>query len=369
MRSVPSIASAAAAVTVFALGSLAACGVEDSEEAASSPTGGASTAPGDDATTARSDGERAAVVVTTSILGDIVAEVLGDQADVEVIMPLGSDPHDFAASSQQAEAMEEADLLVINGAGFEEGLLGVIEGAEESGAPVFSFADNVELIESTGEHTEDDEHAEEGAEHAEGEGEHAEEGAEDAEEEHSEDEHADGSADPHIWTDPSRMATAVEAFADRAAEIDGIDAEAIGSQSSAYVDELNALATEIEERLADVPAERRVLVTNHEVFGYFADRYDFDVIGAVIPSLTTSASASAADIEALADLISEREVPAIFGETTQPTQLAEALASEAGSDVEVVELFTESLGEDGSGAETYVTMMQLNAERIGDALA
>ena len=194
--------------------------------------------------------------------------------------------------------------------------------------------------------------------------EHAEE-----EEEEEEEEHAEGTDDPHIWTDPSRMAVAVAAFADRAAELDGIDPQAVEAQAAAYVDSLEALDTEIADEVAGVPAERRVLVTNHEVFGYFADRYDFEVVGAVIPSLTTSAAASAADIEELAAVIRERGVPAIFGETTQPTELAEALADEVGGDVEVVELFTESLGEEGSGAETYVGMMGVDARLIAEALA
>ena len=279
-------------------------------------------------------GGRPSVVVTTNVLGDVVAEVAGDEADVEVVMPLGADPHDFAASARQAEAMERADLLVVNGAGFEEGLLGVIESAEDAGAPVFVVTDHVELLQQAG----------------------------DAEA-------SESSGDPHVWTDPSRVATAVEALADRMAEIEGLDSAAIESRVGAYVGELERLDAEIDDRLGDVPPERRVLVTNHDVFGYFADRYDFEVIGTVIPSSATNASASAADIEALADLIRQRRVPAIFGETTQPTQVADALADEIGDDVEVVELYTESLGEDGSGAETYIEMMRVNAERIAEALA
>lgn len=301
------------------------------------------------ATTSATSGSGISIVVTTNILGDMVSEVVGDAAEVEVIMPLGSDPHDFAPSVRQAESMEQADLLVINGAGFEEGMLDVIESAEESGAPVFAFADHVELLEFTGEH---DEHAEEGDEHAE-------EG----------DEQAAGSDDPHIWTDPSRMATAVTALGERLGELDGVDTDTVQSRADDFAATLEQLDSEIDDELASIPADRRTLVTNHEVFGYFADRYDFEVLGAVIPSLTTNAEASAADLIALAELIREAGVPAIFAETTQSTQLAEALADEVGGDVEVVELFTESLGEPGSGAETYVDMMRTNAELIAGALS
>lgn len=268
------------------------------------------------------DLERPTVVVTTNILGDMVTEVVGGLADVEVIMPLGSEPHEFAASAREAEAMAEADLLVVSGAGFEEGLLDIIDDVRDAGVPIFAFAEHVDLL-------------------------------------------AD---DPHIWTDPSRMATAIGAFADDAAGLEGVDAAALETQATAYIRELTRLDAEIADALADVPPDRRVLVTNHEVFGYFADRYDFEVIGAVIPSLTTSASASAADVDTLAALIEANDVPAIFAETTQPTELAEAIAEEVGDSVEVVELFSESLGEEGSGAETYVAMMRVNAERIAGAL-
>ena len=139
------------------------------------------------------------------------------------------------------------------------------------------------------------------------------------------------------------------------------------AQADDYVAELEALEGEMEATLDVVPPEHRVLVTNHEVFAYFADRFDFELLGAVIPSMTTGAQASAADLDELAALIRETGVPAIFAETTGSTELADALADEAG-DVEVVELFTESLGEEGSGAETYIDMMRTNADRVAGAL-
>jgi zinc/manganese transport system substrate-binding protein len=213
--------------------------------------------------------------------------------------------------------MAGADLLVVNGAGFEDGMQSVID----AGAPTFAFADHVELLEN----------------------------------------------DPHFWTDASRMATAVDALGDRLAELDGVDAATVRARADEYVAELVSLDAEMESTLSAVVPERRVLVTNHEVLGYFADRFDFDVLGAVIPSLTTGAQASAADLDELASLIRETGVPAIFAEVTASSDLAAALAKEAG-EVKVVELFTESLGGAGSGAETYVDMMRTNAELVAGAL-
>jgi zinc/manganese transport system substrate-binding protein len=111
------------------------------------------------------------------------------------------------------------------------------------------------------------------------------------------------------------------------------------------------------------------MVTNHEAFGYFADRFGFEVAGTVIPSMTTSAEPSAADIEELVDVIEREQVPAIFAETTQSSQLAEVIADSVGTEVAIVQLYTGSLGESGSGAETYIDMMSTNATLIADALA
>jgi zinc/manganese transport system substrate-binding protein len=268
-------------------------------------------------------------VVTTNVLGDVVADLVGDQADVEVIMPPGAAPHEFQASPRQVASMREADALVSNGAGFEEGLGDPIDAAEEDGVPTFAAIDAVDTLQLEG----------------------------------------GGGTDPHFFTDPARMATAAQAIGDFLVdEVPALDTPAFARQVRATVDELHALDAEVERTLSAVPAGRRTLVTNHEVFGYFADRYGFDVVGAVIPAGTTQAEPSAEQLAELADTIEERGVPAIFVETSSPTRLADALAEEVG-DVDVVELFSESLGDEGSGGETYAAMMRTNATRIADALA
>jgi zinc/manganese transport system substrate-binding protein len=330
-------------VAVGALAVLAvACGSDGSESTAD---------------TAQPVADVPTIVVTTDILGDVVSEAVGDLAAVEVIMPTGADPHDFAPSARQAESMENADLLVVNGAGFEEGMTDIIELVESAGTPVFTFTDHVELLTFDGHDHADEDHADE---------DHADE--EHADEDHADEEHDHTGDDPHFWTDPSRMASAVEAFALEFGALDGVDATAVEAQVESYVDELVALDAEMEQTLSAVSDDQRVLVTNHEVFGYFADRFDFEIVGAVIPSLTTSAEPSTAEVEALADLIAQEQIPAIFADTSGSTRLAEAIAASAGSEVEIVLLFSESLGEPGSGAETYVAMMSTNATLIADAL-
>jgi zinc/manganese transport system substrate-binding protein len=240
---------------------------------------------GDDEGAAGASGDRPHVVATTNVLGDVVSDLVGDEADVEVIMPPGTAPHEFEASPRQVASMRDADVLVTNGAGFEEGLSDTIEATEQDGVPTFAAIDAVDALQLEG----------------------------------------DGGADPHFFTDPARMATAAQAIADFLVdELPGLDTPAFASQVRATVDELHALDGEVERTLSAVPADRRTLVTNHEVFGYFADRYGFEVVGAVIPAGTTQAEPSAAQLDELAHTIQEHHVPAIFVETSSPTRLADA---------------------------------------------
>jgi zinc/manganese transport system substrate-binding protein len=139
--------------------------------------------------------------------------------------------------------------------------------------------------------------------------------------------------------------------------------------AEAYRQELLALDSEIEAILNAVPAEQRKLVTNHAAFGYFADRYDFEVVGVIIPGGSTLAEPSPADLALLVEVLRREGVRTVFAETTQPADLAEALAAELREGVAVVSLYTGSLGEPGSGADTYVGMERTNAERIAAALS
>lgn len=294
---------------------------------------------GESAGTGQDSGEVPAVVVTTSILGDVVSNLLGESATVETIMPTGADPHEFQASAQQVDSMMQADVLVTNGADFEEGLEDTIESVDSEGTPICVAIDSVETLEfSSSDHSGDG---------------------------HSDDDEHSG-VDPHFFSDPARMAVAAEGLTDCiVAAVPALDTEDVRTTAEEYIAELEELDAEVESALASVPEERRVLVTNHEVFGYFADRYGFEVAGAILPTSTQS-EADAAALAELAELIQAEGVAAVFADTSAPNQLADALAAEAG-EVQVVELFSESLGPDGG--ETYVEMVRTNAQRIADALA
>ena len=269
--------------------------------------------------------DRPLVAVTTNVLGDVVTEVVGDTADVMVLMPAGADPHSFEVSAKEAARLRTADLVVENGLGLEEGVARHVAAAASDGVPVFTAGDHVDALEWT---TEDD-----------------------------------SGPDPHLWTDPQRMVDVVEALDDGLRDA-GIDP----TGTDGYLDELASLDDEMTRAFAGIPEDRRALVTNHHVFGYLADRYDFRVVGAVIPSGTTLASPSAADLRDLASAIDEAGVPTIFADLSQPARLAEVLAEEVDVHVEIRSLATESLTADGE-ASTYLGMMRSNTDAIVDGLS
>lgn len=272
------------------------------------------------------------IVVTTNILGDVVQQLAGDQADVTTLMKPNADPHSFEISAQEAALLGDADLLVVSGLGLEEGLQQHIHRAAGAGAEVFTAGDEIDALP-----------------YASGD--------------------SAGAPDPHFWTDPARMVQVVDALERRIAEVPGIDAAALGEDADAYRAELTALDDDMTRAFETIPPERRALVTNHHVFGYLADRYGFRVIGAVIPGGTTLAAPSAADLRDLAHAITDAGVPAIFAESSQPDRLMQVLAEEADVEVDVVELYTESLTAPGEGADTYVAMMRANAQRIAQGLS
>lgn len=166
--------------------------------------------------------------------------------------------------------------------------------------------------------------------------------------------------------DPLRVAEAARLIAAELAALD--PTKEWRARADAYAAELGELDEEIQGILAAVPAEKRKLLTNHDSLSYFADRYGFEIVGTVIPGGSTLAEPSSAGLARLVEEIEEEGVEVIFAETTEPTALAEALAAEADSEVRVVEMYTGSLGEPGSGADTLIGMLRTNARLIADAL-
>jgi zinc/manganese transport system substrate-binding protein len=282
--------------------------------------------------------DRPRVVVTTNILGDVTREIVGDEADVTVLMKPNADPHSFGLSAVQAAELERADLVVFNGLGLEENVLRHVEAARESGVATFEAGKAVDPLTFQ---AQDDGGPEEEA----------------------------GQPDPHFWTDPDRVRKAVGLIADQVVEhVDGVDENAIRANADRYDGRLADLTTWMEKSLGRIPEQRRALVTNHHVFGYLAERFGFRVVGAVIPSGTTLASPSSSDLRSLTEAMRKAGVRTVFADSSQPKRLAEVLRTELGGRTRVVELYSESLTEKGKGAGTYLQMMRANTTAMTDGL-
>ncbi|HEX6658538.1 MAG TPA: metal ABC transporter substrate-binding protein [Ilumatobacter sp.] len=264
-------------------------------------------------------GGPAPLVATTTIWADVASHVACGE-HVESIVPGGADPHSFEPSLRDRELLGHAAAVIANGGGLEASLTDLVDTAAGDGVPVVLVTDHVDVV--------------------------------------------DG--DPHIWQDPGRVIAAVDAI-ESAVVAAGRDPAAVAECADAYRSELTALDEDIVAALAPVPAERRVMVTNHDAFGYFAERYGFQIIGTVIPSLSTLGEASAGQLAELADAIERNGVPAIFAERLGSATEAEALAKRLG--VAVVELDSDALESDGLAATaTYTGMMRANADTIAAAL-
>lgn len=319
---------------------LAGCSSAEQAEVADAPTS-------EEGTAAAVDG--ASVVVTTTILGSVVGEILtcavGSDASMTVVMPVGADPHDFQPSSEQVAAMSTADVVVSNGLFLEEGLVSVLQSLETDGVNVLHIAELVDPIPFADDHGDDhgDDHADESSE-----------------------EHAHGDFDPHFWFDMERMALAAELIGSELATATGVgDYDSCGVSVAADVRSAEADVIAV---LQAVPDASRVLVTDHDAFGYFAERYDFEVAGVVVPGGSTLSDPSSRELAELVNVIERENVTAIFANTATASDVVAALAAEVGRDIQVVPLFVGSLGGPGSGAEDYISMMSLNASLIADAL-
>ncbi len=298
-----------------------------------------------------SAGAGASVVATTTIWGDLTGQIVecAGAGEVTTLMPVGTDPHDFSPSSKDVARIVAADLVIANGLGLEGGLAESLESAEADGATVFEIAPELDPL-PFGED-----------EHAGGEDGHAEE------DEHAgeEGEDAHGTEDPHVWHDVARAA--------RAAGLIGAElTKATGNPDFAECGtllqgELMTVHDEVAATLAEVPEDQRILVTDHDALGYLAAAYGYTVAGTVIPGGSTLAEPSSAELAQLTATVREAGVPAVFANTANPQALVDALATEVG-DIEVVSLYVDSLGEPGSGADSFQGMVRTNAQLISDAL-
>lgn len=273
------------------------------------------------------------VVATTTIAGDLARNVAGDRAAVATILPANADPHDYEPRPSDAKAVAEAALVIRSGGDLDAWLGDVVENAGGDTAEV-TLMDGVRTRAGGHDH-------EAGAEH-------------DGEE-----------TDPHWWQDPANAVLAVEAIRAALVEADPEGAATYDRNAKAYTEQLERLDAAIAACMRGIPAARRKLVTNHDAFAYFADRYDVEVVGTVIPSLSTRSQASAGEVTDLVRTIREEDVRTIFAENTVNQRLERAIADRAGAQVGPP-LWSDSLGDADSTGATYLDMLRFNAGALAD---
>lgn len=340
--------------TLVALAGLGLAGCGSSDDDASTTSAGAGS------------GEKIAVVATTAPVADLVRNVGGDAVAVHQILAPGTDPHEYEPRPKDITASADATVVFSSGLGIDDWIDDVLKQGGND-ADVVRLGDDVpDLLSAAGDedehgddladHDHEDESAEEHAAHGD---DHADESADD----HAGHDHGDGEHDPHWWHDPENAIAATDRIRDALIAANPGAKAAITANAAAYRAKLEKLDDAVEQCFEAIPEQDRKIVTSHDALGYFADAYDITIVGAVIPSQTTRAQASAADIDQLVREIREQDVKAIFPESSVNPKVAQALAKETGVTADHT-LYGDSLGEPGSDGATYVGMIGHNADAI-----
>ena len=278
------------------------------------------------------------IAVTYSVIGDIVSQLVGDSASVNVVIPDGQDPHEFQPSAKDIESINNAALVVSNGLEFEEGLEEVLENIADSSGNIFMIGDHITVrkIEDGDEHKDDD-HGDD----------------------HKDDEHGDehGSGDPHLWLSPATMLEMLPALTTALSQATGAD---LSAEATALTTKLQDLDGEVESIINGLGECN--LVSGHDEMGYFADRYGCEVIGVIIPSFTTTSEATAGELAELKKQVEQNKVPAIFTGLGVSPDTATQLAKELG--IKAVTLSTHYL----DGAANYQEFILKLTNQIAEAL-
>jgi ABC-type Zn uptake system ZnuABC Zn-binding protein ZnuA len=275
-------------------------------------------------------GTKLRVVATTSIIGDVVAQVGGEAIELTVLMGAGQDPHSYEPGAKDLTAVADAHVIFINGWDLEEGLLNNLVNVAEA-AVIVPVSAGITPREFAGD----------GSNHH---------------------------ADPHVWLDPQNVQQWVLNIEQVLVALDPTNSAIYAANAAAYEQELAALMLEMDGVMRGLNG--RNLVTNHDALGYLAARYDLNIIGTVLPGASTLAEPSASDLTALATRMQAAHSCTIFAESIANTQLADAVGAELDScnEVQILSLYTDAIGSAGSGADSYLGMMRANIQTLAKGL-
>jgi ABC-type Zn uptake system ZnuABC Zn-binding protein ZnuA len=269
-----------------------------------------------------------AILATTSFLADLAQNVAGDRLQVQILIPLGMDPHEYEPTPQDVARLSNSQVLIVNGIGYEFWLQKTLDGVGGSRQIITATAGMTPLSDPSG---------------------------------------TEAAGDPHMWLDVSKTVKYVENIRDGLTLADPAGKDAYAQNANAYIVKLNQLDQWIKDQVSQIPADKRLLVTNHDALGYFSKAYGFTVVGTVIPSVTTDASPSAQQMTDLIQLIKSSGAPAIFVETGVNTQLADQIGLETHIKV-VTDLYLETLSAANGPAPDYIDMMKYDVTQIVDSL-
>jgi ABC-type Zn uptake system ZnuABC Zn-binding protein ZnuA len=288
--------------------------------------------------TSNQNSEKMKVVAVENYLADIVKNIAGDRMEVDSLFPIGVDPHSFEPSVQDVLKISKSSAIVINGGGLEPWIDKVLTSVAEK-QPM--------IVASQGLQTRQE--------------------ASDEESHDNQTEHTHEAGDPHFWLDPVLVIQYAKNIRDGLSALDPEGASIYAQNADSYINKLEDLDKEIRKAVSEIPAEQRLIITNHESFGYFADEYGFKIVGTVLMSSSSMSDPSAGQLTTLINRIKETGTRALFLETGSNTALAEQIAKETGIKL-ITDLYTHSLTPSDGGAPTYLEMIRHNVNTIVEAL-
>ncbi|UCZ54410.1 metal ABC transporter substrate-binding protein [Bacillus shivajii] len=269
------------------------------------------------------DGEKLNIVTSFSVLGDMIGEVAGDRANVDYIVPIGEEPHEYEPVPSDFSKVSDADVFFVNGMNLEEWLERIVANISET--PIVELTEGMEGIPLVGEE----------------------------------------GVDPHAWLSPKKGIIYVENLVEHLIDLDPEGEEEYRERADAYIDELNELSSWIEEQVETIPEEHRVIIVSENAFKYYGEDYGFITEG--IWEINSHEEGTSQQINRVIDIVQDEGIPAVFVESTVDNRYMEMVAENSGVSI-AGEVYTDAIGDEDSGADTYLNMLRQNTKTFVEGL-